>query len=106
MAYPEEDVKQSAYEQYQEALANASGVDYESEDPVGNGEDLVDIIEPFDPTQIRIDSRQMSLDTLINRLRYSLTSSGAMMIFLYRIVRFGCTMVNYRMQLVDSKTTC
>lgn len=63
MEYTEEDRKHTAYEQYQEAWANASGVDYE-------GEDLVEIIEPFDPTLIRIDSRQMSLDTLISRLRY------------------------------------
>jgi hypothetical protein len=63
MEYTNEDTRQSAYEQYQEAWANASGVDYE-------GEDLVEIIEPFDPTLIRIDSRQMSLDTLVSRLRH------------------------------------
>jgi len=63
MDYTQEDL--TDYDRYQQAIAESEGVEYE-------GEDITDvaIIEPFDPTQIRITAKQQSLDSLIERMRY------------------------------------
>ena len=47
---------------YDKALAESTGVEYEGEDM------MIHITEPFDPSQIRIEPKQQSLDTIIKRL--------------------------------------
>ena len=54
---------EEGYEIYDKAIAESTGVEYE-------GEDLIQIIEPFDPSQIRIEPKLQSLDTLIKRLEH------------------------------------